>query len=164
MDLVTPGLGLFFWQTITFLILLFVLGKFAWKPIAGALKDRELSIEQALLAAEKAKQDIAQLQSENEALLKQARAERDKILKEAQTAAATIVNDAKEKATAEGNRLIESAKAAIAGEKQAALAEVKNYAATLSIEIAEKILRKELSSETAQKELVKEYIKEANLN
>jgi len=164
MDLVTPALGLFFWQTVTFFILLYCLAKFAWKPITNSLKEREHTISSALLSAEKDKRDIANLQAENENLLKVARAERDKIIKEANLAAVNLVNDAKEKATAESNRIIEGARVAITTEKQAALAEVKNYAATLSVEIAEKLLRKELSSETAQKELVREYIKEANLN
>ena len=164
MDLVTPGLGLFFWQTVTFLIVLFCLSKFAWKPIMGSLKEREQTIESALLAAEKAKQDIALLQAQNENLLKEARMERDKILKDAYAAASSVVEEAKDKARIEGDRLIEGARTAIVMEKNAALAEVKNYAATLSIDIAEKLLRKELSSDLAQKQLVSEYIKEANLN
>ena len=164
MDLVTPGLGLIFWQTITFLIVFFCLAKFAWKPILTALKERETTIESALSAAERAKADIADLQAQNENLLKEARAERDRILKEAHLASNSLLNEAKERATEEGNRLIENARSAIASEKQAALAEVKNFAANLSVEIAEKLLRRELSSENAQKELVNEYIKEANLN
>ena len=164
MDLVTPGLGLFFWQTVTFLIVLFCLSKFAWKPIMGSLKERENTIESALKAAEKAKSDIALLQAQNENLLKEARIERDKILKDAHAAAATMIVEAKEAARKEGDRMIEGARGAIIVEKNAALAEVKNYAATLSVDIAEKLLRKELSTDLAQKQLVSEYIKEANLN
>jgi F-type H+-transporting ATPase subunit b len=164
MDLVTPGLGLIFWQTITFLIVFFLLAKFAWKPIMTSLKEREDSIEQALGAAQRAKDEMVKLQAANENALQEARLERDKILKEAQAAAAMMLNEAKDKATEEGTRLIESARMAINHEKQAALTEVKNQAANLSLQIAEKLLKRELSSETAQKELVSEYIKEANLN
>ncbi|HEY8400782.1 MAG TPA: F0F1 ATP synthase subunit B [Cytophagaceae bacterium] len=164
MSLVTPELGLIFWQTVTFLIILFLLSKFAWKPIMNGLKEREESIEEALSAANKARQEMQNLKAANEALLQEARQERDKILKEAQTAAANIVAEAKDKAVAEGNRLIESARQAINNEKAAALADVKNQAATLSLQIAEKLLKRELANETAQRELVSEYIKEVNLN
>jgi F-type H+-transporting ATPase subunit b len=164
MELVTPSIGLLFWQTLTFLIVLFILAKFAWKPILGSLKEREDSIDEALSAAKKAKEEMILLSSNNEKLLQEARLERDRTLREAQTAANAIVNEAKEKAGAEGQRMIENARLAINNEKQAALAEVKNLAANLSIEIAEKILKRELSDEKAQKELVNEFIKEANLN
>jgi len=162
--MVSPDFGLLFWQTLTFLIVLFILGKFAWKPILTSLKERESTIEEALGAAKKAKEEMQKLQSDNEKLLQEARLERDKILREAQTAANNIISEAKEKATHEGTRLIENARAAIHNEKQAALTEVKNLAASLSIEIAEKILKRELADEKAQKELVNEFIKEANLN
>lgn len=164
MNLVTPEFGLLFWQTLTFLIVFFLLAKFAWKPILSSLKERENNIEEALLAAKKAKEEMQQLTAGNERLLQEARLERDKILREAQTAASGIINEAKDKAGAEGQRLIENARLAINTEKQAALTEVKNLAANLSIEIAEKILKRELSDEKAQKELVNEFIKEANLN
>jgi len=164
MDLVTPGLGLIFWQTITFLIVFFLLAKFAWKPIMASLKEREDTIEEALGAAQRAKDEMVKLQAANENALQQARIERDKILKEAQAAATMMINEAKDKATEEGARMIETARQAINSEKQAALAEVKNQAATLSLQIAEKLLKRELSNETAQKELVSDYIKEANLN
>lgn len=164
MDLVTPGLGLIFWQTITFLIVFFLLAKFAWKPIMASLKEREDTIDQALSAAKTAKEEMLKLQAANENALQEARLERDKILKEAASAAAFMINEAKDKAVEEGARLIEAAREAINNEKQAALTEVKNQAANLSVQIAEKLLRKELSTETAQRELVSEYIKEANLN
>lgn len=164
MDLVTPGLGLIFWQTVTFLIVLFLLAKFAWKPIMTSLKEREDSIEQALGAAQRAKDEMVKLQAANENLLQEARIERDKILKEANATSAFIINEAKEKASSEGTRMIEHARIAITNEKQAALTEVRNHAANLSIQIAEKLLKRELSSETAQQELVSEYIKESNLN
>ena len=164
MELVTPSIGLLFWQTLTFLIVLFILGKFAWKPIMSALQERENTIDEALSAARRAKEEMQALVAGNEKLLQETRLERDKILRDAQTAASNIINEAKDKAGAEGQRLIEGARAAIINEKQAALTEVKNLAATLSIDIAEKILKRELSDEKAQKELINEFIKEANLN
>lgn len=164
MDLVTPGLGLIFWQTALFLITLFLLGKFAWKPILSALGDREKAIESALESAKDAKLEMENLKSENEKLLQEARIERDKILKDAQNASNSIVEDAKLKATAESNRIIENAKVAINTEKQAALTEVRNIAGTLSIEIAEKLLLKELQDKKAQKDLVEAYLKEVKLS
>lgn len=164
MDIVTPGLGLIFWQTALFLIILFLLGKFAWKPILSALDDRDRAIEGALESAKRARLEMENLKAENEKLLQEARVERDQILKLANDAANGIIEEAKGKATIESNRLIESAKAAIVTEKQAALTEVRNMAAGLSIEIAEKLLRKELENPTAQKELVDVYMKEVNLS
>jgi len=164
LSIITPDLGLFFWQTVIFLITLFILSKFAWGPIMSALKEREDSITDALSAADKARADIQQLQAKNEALLAEARVERDKILADAHKAATTMMDDARVKATTEGNRLMEAARVSIQTEKNAALHEVKNYAATLAVEIAEKILRKELNNAEEQKKLVSEYIKEVNLN
>lgn len=164
MDLVTPGLGLIFWQTVLFLIILFLLGKFAWKPILSALGEREKSIEDALESAKKAKQEMENLKAENESLLQEARLERDKILKDAQAAANNIVEEAKGKASEESTRMIENAKSAISNEKQAALTEVRNLAATLSIEIAEKLIKKELENKKAQETLVDSYLKEVNLS
>jgi F-type H+-transporting ATPase subunit b len=162
--LIEPELGLLFWQVFIFLIVFFILAKFAWNPILASLKERENTIDEALSTAKKAKEEMQALVAGNEKLLQEARLERDKILRDAQSAASNIVNEAKDKAGAEGQRLIEGARVAITNEKQAALTEVKNLAATLSIEIAEKILKRELSDEKAQKELVNEFIKEANLN
>ncbi|MFT2010771.1 F0F1 ATP synthase subunit B [Pontibacter sp. 13R65] len=164
MELVTPGIGLIFWQTITFLIVLFLLSKFAWKPIMGALRDREASIESALSAAEKAKLEIQGLKAENEKLLAEARLERDKILKEASEAGNSIVESAKLKANEEGARMIAQAREAIDNEKRAAFTELKNMAATISLEIAEQILRKELSDPKAQQVLAQQYIQEVTLN
>ncbi|WP_187262169.1 F0F1 ATP synthase subunit B [Pontibacter beigongshangensis] len=164
MELVTPGIGLIFWQTITFLIVLFLLSKFAWKPIMGALRDREASIESALSAAEKAKLEIQGLKAENEKLLAEARLERDKILKEASEAGNNLVETAKQKANEEGARMIAQAREAIENEKRAAFTELKNMAATISLEIAEQILRKELSDPKAQQVLAQQYIQEVTLN
>ncbi|WP_276498608.1 F0F1 ATP synthase subunit B [Pontibacter litorisediminis] len=164
MELVTPGIGLLFWQTVTFLIVLFLLGKFAWKPIMNALNEREASIENALSAAEKAKLEMQALKADNEKLLAEARLERDKILKEATDAANGIVETAKLKANEEGARMIEQARESIENEKRAAITEVKNMAASLSLEIAEQILRKELSDKNAQQALAQDYIREVTLN
>lgn len=164
MELVTPGLGLLFWQVVTFAILLFVLTKFAWKPIMSALKEREESIENALEAAKKAKDEMAKLTADNEKLLTEARGERDRILREATATANSIVNEAKDKASAEGDRIITQAKAAIEIEKKAAITEIQNQVASLSLQVAEKILRKELSSDAAQNELLGKMIKEVNMN
>jgi len=164
LSIITPELGLFFWQTVIFLITLFLLSKFAWGPIMGALREREDSITDALSAADKARAELQKLQATNEALLAEARVERDKIVAEAHKAATAMMEDAKVKASTEGTRLLEAARVSIQSEKNAALHEVKNYAATLAVEIAEKILRKELNNAEEQKKLVSEYIKEVNLN
>jgi len=163
MELVTPGIGLIIWQAVTFLIVLFLLTKFAWKPIMKALHEREASIENALSAAEKAKLEMQGLKAENEKLLAQARLERDKILKDASEAGNNLVERAKEKANEEGARMITMAREAIENEKRAAIAEVKNQAATLSIEIAERILRRELSDPKAQQALAQDYVREVTL-
>ena len=162
MDLITPGFGLLFWNTITFLIVFFLLSKFAWKPILAALQEREDTITDALKSAELAKIEMANLQAQNAKLLDEARVERDKMLKDAQTASVNLIEEAKIKANAEGNRLIETAKTAINSEKNAALAEVRGLAAEISVNIAEKILKKELNNDSAQKDLVKKYLEEVN--
>ncbi|QCR24194.1 F0F1 ATP synthase subunit B [Pontibacter sp. SGAir0037] len=164
MELVTPGIGLIFWQTLTFLIVLFLLSKVAWKPIMNALRERETNIENALSAAEKAKLEMQGLKAENEKLLAEARLERDKILKEATEAGNNIVESAKVKANEEGSRMIASAREAIETEKRAAIAEVKNMAAAMSLEIAERILRRELNDPQAQQALAQQYINEVTLN
>ncbi|MCC9168446.1 F0F1 ATP synthase subunit B [Pontibacter harenae] len=164
MELVTPGVGLVFWQVVTFLIVLFLLAKFAWTPIMKALSDREASIENALSAAERAKLEIQGLKAENEKLLAEARLERDKILKEATEAGNSIVETAKQKANEEGARMIAQAREAIETEKRAAVADMKNTAAVLAVDIAERILRKELNDKQAQQALAQEYIKEVTLN
>lgn len=162
--MVTPELGLIIWQLIIFGSLVLLLGKFAWKPIISALKERESHIEDALKSAERAKAEMEQLQASNEKLLQEARLEKDKILKEASAIAATIMNEAKEKASLESGKMVEQAKLAINAEKNAALIEVKNTAATLSIEIAEKILRAKLGDNAAQQALVAEFLKDSKLN
>ena len=164
MELVTPEIGLVFWTTISFLILFFLLAKFAWKPIMGAIDVRERSIEDALLKAEAAKEEMARLTNENEALLKQARAERDLILKEAKQVKDQIIGEAKAAAQIEGNKIIEKAKIEINSQKAIAMADVKNQIATLSVDIAEKILRKQFEDKHKQDELVADLLKEVKLN
>ncbi|RAU84410.1 F0F1 ATP synthase subunit B [Pontibacter arcticus] len=164
MDLVTPGFGLIFWQAVTFLIVLFLLSKFAWKPIMNALSEREASIENALSAAEKAKLEIQGLKAENEKLLAEARLERDRILKEASDAGNALIETARNKANEEGTRMVQQARESIENEKRAAIAEVKNMAAALSIDIAERILRKELADPSAQQTLAQDYISAVTLN
>ena len=163
MDLITPSIGLVFWTTLVFVILLFLLVKFAWKPIIGALKTREESIKDALQAADIAKLEMEELQSSNQKLLDQAKAERSKLIDEARVAAKAIVSEATLKASSEAQVLLTKAQAAIEGEKKSALAEIKVLASTLSLDIAEKLLKKELQDKAAQEQLIEGYIKEANL-
>jgi F-type H+-transporting ATPase subunit b len=164
MELIKPGIGLIFWMSVSFGIVLFILGKFAWPMILKSLKEREESIADALNSAKKAKEEMASLKADNEKLLMQARAERDLLLKEARDAKDSIIAEAKVKAQAEANRLMSQAREAINNEKAAAINEMKNQVATMSIEIAEKILRQELSSEAKQKSLMDNLMKGVSLN
>ena len=164
MELVKPSIGLIFWMAVSFSIILFLLKKFAWKPILGMIKEREESIESALAAAEKAKEEMKALQSNNERILAEARAERDTLLKEAREAKDKMILEAKTTATKEGERMLAIARENIQNEKMAAITELKNQVATLSIEIAEKILKSELSSDEKQKSLVNTLLKDVNLN
>jgi F-type H+-transporting ATPase subunit b len=164
MELVTPAIGLIFWTVVSFLILLFLLAKFAWKPIMSAISERERSIEDALSKAEIARQEMALLTNENESLLKQARVERDHILREAKELKDQIVNDAKELAKQEGAKMIAKAKQEIDNQKLAAIAEVKNQVSTLSIEIAEKVLRKQFTDKDKQEALVSDLLKDLKLS
>ncbi|QDH78009.1 F0F1 ATP synthase subunit B [Echinicola soli] len=164
MDLIIPGSGLIIWQIIGFGILLIILGKFAWKPILSALDERETAIEGALKAAENARNEMANLKAENEKLLQEARLERDQILKTANETSAKMIEEAKTEASKAGAKMIEDAKAVIETEKKAALSEVKNQVATLALEVTEKLLRKNLESDKAQKELVEEFVKDLKLN
>ena len=164
MDLITPGFGLIFWQTVVFLIVLFILGKYAWKPIMESLKNREESIQDALDAAENARKDIEKLTADNEKLLQEARLERDSILKDASTAANKIKDEAKEEASKISAKMLEDARNTINAEKNAALADIKSQVAELSLEITEKVLRKTLDKDSEQKSLIKEYMKDIELN
>lgn len=162
--LLTPDLGLFLWTLVVFAILFLVLRKFAWKPILQTLKDREDKIEGSLQMAENARKEMELLKADNEKLLNEARAERDKILKEAKEISDTIVAQAKQKADIEGKRLVESAQDSINKEKEAAKAEIKELVAALSIEMAEKILKKKFENPAEQEQLVKDYLQNATLN
>jgi F-type H+-transporting ATPase subunit b len=164
MDLITPGIGMIFWSTLFFLVLLFILGKFAWPAILTAVKARNESIRHALDAADKAKEEMAQLQASNELILAEARAERDALMKEAKGIKEKLIADAKDQASLEAKKLVQNAREAIQAEKAAALHEMKEQIAGLSVEIAEKILRSELGESKAQKELVDKLINEADLN
>ncbi|RSK49430.1 F0F1 ATP synthase subunit B [Hymenobacter rigui] len=164
MQIVTPELGLIFWQLVIFGIVLILLRAFAWKPILASLKERESSIEGALRMADQAKLEMQELKAGNEKLLAEARMERDRILKEATDVSNQLIEQAKNKATEEGSRMIMQAREAIQNEKNSALAEVKNTAAKLSIDIAERILRRELADQPAQQQLVDSYLQEVKLN
>lgn len=164
MDLITPGLGLVFWTVITFLFLLVILKKFAWKPILGAVGEREDGIKKALASAENARKEMENLHADNERILKEARAEREALLKDARDIKVKLIDEAKAEAETQANRIIEQAQAAIVGEKRAAMAELKNHVANLSIEIAEKVVRAELSNKDKQVELVESMLGEAKLN
>ena len=164
MDLITPAFGLIFWQTIIFLIVLFVLGKFAWKPILGALQSREDSIDEALKSAEKAKEDMANLKTDNEKLLAEAKLERDKMLKAAAKLGEDLKDQAKEDARLIGDKMIDDAKASIESEKNEAIKEIKDQVVELSIQITEKLLKKNLSDDKSQQELIQGYMKDIKLN
>jgi F-type H+-transporting ATPase subunit b len=164
MDLVTPGIGMIFWSTLFFLLLLFILGKFAWPAILTAVKARNESIKNALDAADKAKVEMAKLQADNKKILAEAKAERDAMLKEAKAVKDSLIAEAKEKATEEAKKLVKSAREAIQAEKEAAVSDMKAQIVTLSVDIAEKILRNKLEDSKAQKDLVKKLVNEADLN
>jgi len=164
MELLTPDLGLFLWNLLAFLILFFVLKKPAWKPILKSLKERETSISDSLATAEKVKAEMAQLKNENEALLAKAREERSLLLKEARDTKDKIINEAKEQAKVEAGKIITDAQAAIEQQKMAALTDVKNQVGTLVVEVAEKILRRELQNKAEQEKYIRELSNEVKLN
>jgi len=163
-SLIEPGIGLIFWTTITFILLLVLLGKYAWKPILTAIKTREEGIEKALASAQSALNDMRELQSNNEKILNKAREERDVLLKEARETKDAILSEAKSKATKETERILAGAREQILNEKNAAIADLKSQVANLSIEIAEKILKSDLSNDEKQKALISNLMKEVNLN
>ena len=164
MELVTPDIGLIFWQTVVFLIVFAILAVFVWKPIISALKTREHQIEDSLRAAENAKEEMEQIKSDNEYLLQEARIERDQILKEARDEAGHIVERAKAETSDITQKMLQDAREAIEGERRAAVKEIKELVATLSIEVAEKVLREKLSDSKEQKALVDKFIKEIEIN
>ena len=158
------SIGLFFWQLVLFVGLVLLLRKFAWKPILEAVEKREEGIQNALDAAENAKLEMQNLQADNDKLLKEARAERESMLKEARELKNTMIEDAKTEAQTQANTMIAQAQAAIESEKKAAMAELKSHVAGLSVDIAEKVVRQELSNKDKQLALVESLLGEAKLN
>ena len=164
MDLLTPGTGLIIWQIIIFLLLVILLRILAWKPILSSLKERETSIQQALDQAEKAKLEMASLKADNDKLLREARDERDRILRDAREAATRMNEQAQVDSRKAADKIVEDAKAAINIEKQAALRDVREQVASFSLQVAEKLMKKNLSDDKSQKELISGYIKDLKLN
>jgi F-type H+-transporting ATPase subunit b len=164
MDLITPDIGLLFWTTLVFIIVLIFLRLFAWTPVLNAIKTRENTINAALSAAEKAKAEYAKLEQKNEKLLAEARSERDALIREAREIKDKIINEARENANAEVSRLFESARRSIENEKISAIAQIKEQVALLSVEVAENILRKKLSNTQEQKDYIDRLLDEIELN
>ena len=164
MGLLTPDYGLLFWMVLSFSIVLFILKKFAWKPILSALKEREKSIEGALKSAEKAKAEMAKMQADNEKILAEARLERDKLIKEAREMKDRIVEEAKTLAQVEGQKMIEAARQSISSEKKAAIKEIKDQVAVLSIQVAEKLIKDKLSDNANQSDYIDKLLKDIKLN
>lgn len=162
MELVSPGFGLIFWMLVSFSILLFITFKFIWPAILGGLKEREEEIANSLEEAKKAREEMKNLQSDNQALIKEAKNQRDEILKEAKALKDDILKDAKQQATLEGQRLVEESRKRIQQEKMAAITELKNEVAELSISIAEKLIKTELSADNKKKDLMNKLIKDAD--
>lgn len=158
------GFGLFFWQLIILIVLVVVLGKFAWKPIVNALEEREEGIADALAAAADAKREMANLKADNEKLLVEARAERDAMMKEAREIKDQMIAEAKDEAVKQGEKMIAQAKASIESEKNAAMSELKNHISSLSIDIAERLIKDQLANKEAQTTLVEKMLNEVKLN
>ncbi|MCQ2958919.1 MAG: F0F1 ATP synthase subunit B [Bacteroidales bacterium] len=164
MDLVTPGIGLVFWTTITFLLVVFLLIKFAWKPVLGMINERNKSIEDALKLAETTKAEMKALQADNEKIVAEARKERDTLLKEARELREQMIAQAKADASEEANKIMAAAKQAIENEKNQAMQELKTQVAALSFEIAEKVIGKELENKAASDTIISESINNLKLN
>jgi|TARA_B110000263_G_scaffold243372_1_gene250005 F-type H+-transporting ATPase subunit b len=157
------SLGLFFWQSLIFIGLLFMLRKFAWKPILGAVNDRETSIKDALASAEAARDEMKNLQSDNQRILKEARAEKEVLLKEARATRSELINGAKEEAQEEAQKILSQAQDAIQSEKRAAVKELREQVGSIAMEIAEKVLKKELENKDRQLELVDQLLQDTKL-
>ena len=164
MDLLNPNFGLLIWTLLAFLIVFFILKKYAWKPILSSLKEREVGIADSLATAEKVKAEMAQLKSENEVLIAQAREERAAMIKAAKEASDKMLSEAKEKARTEYDRIVSDAQLAITQQKNAALTDVKNQVGSLVIEVAEKVLRRELANKTEQENYIKQLAEVVKLN
>jgi len=164
MNLLNPGFGLVFWTAITFLILLIILRKFAWKPILDAVDEREKSISESLEAADQAKTDMLHLKEDNKQMMKEAREQRDQMLRDAQDMKKRLIADATDEAGKKSAEMIAKAQESIRSEKNAAIKELKSQVGLLSIEIAEKVIKAELKDEKSQKALVEKMLKEVQLN
>lgn len=164
MGLITPDPGLFIWMIVSFLIVFFILKKYAWKPVINALKNREKSIENALHQAEKVKLEMEKLQSDNQKLLAEARIERDKILKDARQMKDKIIEEAKGQAQEEAKKLVETARLSIQNEKKAAIKEIKDQVAVLSVQIAEKLIKDKLSVDSSQSDYIDKLLNQIKLN
>ena len=164
MDLVTPGFGLIFWTSVVFLILLVLLKRMAWTPILNNVDARNKSIEEALEAAKNARDEMSNLKADNDRILKEARAERDEMLKEAREIKASIISEAKNAAKDEADKMIASAKVVIENEKAGAISELKNTVGSLSVDIAEKVLRAELKDADKQNAFIAGMLKDIKLN
>jgi F-type H+-transporting ATPase subunit b len=163
-SLTSPAIGTIFWAVIIFSLFFLILKKFAWKPVLNAIKQRDEMIKGSLAAAEKARKDILQLQSDNEAILRKAREERENILKEARDVRDTLIAEARGKASLEAGKIVENAKAGIEREKAKALLEIHDQVATLSVEIASKLIGVRLSRTGEQDKLIEKYLKDINFN
>jgi F-type H+-transporting ATPase subunit b len=164
MELLTPASGLLLWTLLAFLIVFFILKKFAWPAIIKGLNDREAGIAESIATAERVKGEMAALKNESEALMAQAREERGTMIKEAKEHSAKMISDAKDKAKAEYDRIVADAQAAITQQKNAALTDVKNHVGALVIEVSEKILRRELSNKAEQEKYINELAEGVKLN
>lgn len=164
MQLLTPGFGLIIWTLLAFLIVFFILKKFAWKPILNSMNKREEGIAESLATAEKIKSEMALMKSENEALLAKAREERAQLLKEAKETKDKIINDAKEQAKIETNKIIADAQSVINQQKMAALTDLKNQVGSLVVEVSEKVLRRELSNKQEQEKYIEQLAENVKLN
>ena len=164
MELLSPGLGLIVWTLVAFIIVLAILGKFAWKPILASLKERETTIADSLATAQRVKAEMAQLKNENEQMMAQAREERGRMIKEAKETSDKMISEAKEKARKEYDKIVADAQSAINQQKNAALTDVKNQVGKLVIEVSEKVLRRELSQKPQQEEYIKSLAESVKLN
>ncbi|NIJ51990.1 F0F1 ATP synthase subunit B [Dyadobacter arcticus] len=164
MSLLTPNPGLIFWMLVVFLLVVFILAKFAWKPIIKGLKDRENEIQGALDLAERTRAEMIQLKSDNEKLIAEANAIRDQILRDAKDAADRTIHESKDKAVIEAQKIMENAREAIRNEQELAVSKIRKEVATLSLEIAEKVLKRELKDKEAQETLIAELASSARLN
>lgn len=164
MELLTPEFGLFFWTLLAFLVVLFILRKFAWKPILKTLSERETGIADSIAAAERVKKEMQEMQAENEKVMADAREQRSKILKEAKDEQERIINKAKDDTKTIADKMIADAQQQIQQQKMAALTEVKNEIGNLAVEVAEKVLRKQLSSAESQNEYAKMLVDEIKMN